>query len=121
MQLPQAPAGMTVSPRVNQLGFSADNAGIYDIVYSTEDASEPYSDFALKSHRLALQPGLKNQADEFGRTAIWWAAALGRNNTYDALVKLGENPDVKPSQGPLAEYSARQLHDMSPEEIEGLL
>lgn len=59
-----------------------------------------------------------NAKDSLGRTAIWLAALGGKNNIYNHLLARGANPDIKSTNGEWAGLSARELNEMSPEEIE---
>lgn len=68
--------------------------------------------------RLHLNPTHLNAQNNFGRTAIWYAALGGRNNIYDYLLSKGANPDIKSNRGKWAGFSAKALHDMSAEEID---
>lgn len=61
---------------------------------------------------------LKNARDEFGRTAIWLAALGGKKMIYNYLLSRGADPDIKSTSGEWAGFSARELYEMSPEEIE---
>lgn len=59
--------------------------------------------------------------DSNGRNVIWWVALMGKKNIYNALIKIGANPDVKSTRGLLAGLSARELIEMDPEEIEAII
>ena len=89
-------------------------------VQDTINAIKTVKDFAKKNKDV-------EKPDAYGRNAIWYAAALSNNQIYDVLVqnrdtlKEGANPDVKSIQGPLAGYTARQLHDMTREQIDAKL
>lgn len=136
MQLPQIPAELDIPDpitreRVSLLGLTTndtlpDNKKVIDqIILSTDDPSARYSAAELEMHRFKFKPELVDKGDTFGRTAIWWAAALSKDKEYDALLKLGANPNIKPFlgtlspySGPLSTYSAKDLHEMNPYVLE---
>lgn len=72
-------------------------------------------------HVFTLAPTLAQQTDLNGRTALWWAAVMGKKNLYNSLVKIGADPSVKSTKGILAGYSPEQIMQMSPEEKDALI
>ncbi|GMU19355.1 MAG: hypothetical protein AMXMBFR12_05470 [Candidatus Babeliales bacterium] len=65
-----------------------------------------------------LQGGIDiNAQDKSGRTALWLAAFYGKNNLYNYLLSKGANPDIRSTSGEFAGTSAKELHEMDPEEI----
>lgn len=105
--------------RVSALGLSTvniwpDNKKVIEqIMLSTDNKSDRYSEKELEMHRYRFKPQLINESDLYGRTAIWWAAALNKDKEYDALLRLGANPNIKPNTGPLNKFSAKDLHNMN--------
>lgn len=67
------------------------------------------------------QAGNINHQDAFGRTAIWYAAATGKNILYDALLSEGADATITSTKGLLAGKSAEELHDMNRDEVDALL
>jgi ankyrin repeat protein len=62
-----------------------------------------------------------NDIDQNGRNLIWWVALMGKKNLFNNMVKNGANPDLKSTGGVLSGFSARQLIQMSPQEIEDVI
>lgn len=129
MQLPQESVEMYITDpitrdRVSALGLSTANIWpdnkkvIEQIILSTDNKSDRYSEEELEMHRYKFKPQLINKSDLYGRTTIWWAAALNKDKEYDALLRLGANPNIKPDSGPLNQFSAKDLHNMDSSLIE---
>lgn len=61
-----------------------------------------------------------NEQDSFGRTAIWLAALGGKNIIYNYLLSIGADPEIRSTSGFWVGFSAKELHEMDPEEIRAL-
>lgn len=85
--------------------------------------------YTRRSNALAVQDTINSPSinkdfhstDKLGRNAIWYAAALSNNTIYDILLKNGADPNLKSTQGPLAGFSASQLHNMTREQLDAKL
>jgi ankyrin repeat protein len=108
--------GLYVHPLVNKFtgNDAPDSAAVRDIVYDTQAQ--------IRDLSIPDRPEAElNAVDSNGRNVIWWAALMGKKNLYNELVKIGANPDIKSTSGLIAGFSARQLIQMSPQEIEDVI
>lgn len=122
---PQAPVnvltphtpGLYIHPTVNR--FTGNDAPASpSVMHIVHDDKPQIIDYPGAPSSFMADPTQAQAIDANGRNVIWWAALMGKKNLYNALVKIGANPNIKSSSGILAGFSAAELIKMSPEEIE---
>lgn len=91
------------------------NSAVNDMIF---DTSSVITERTPDSYRIETNPTLISGLDHNGRNLIWWAALIGSKKAYNSLIAKGANPDVKSTSGILAGFSARQLNDMSQDDIQ---
>lgn len=90
-------------------------------LHIVHDTKPEIVDYDELPSAFIVNPALAQQADSYGRTALWWAAVMGKQKLYDKLVNIGADPKVKSTKGILARYSPEQIIKMSPEEKADLI
>lgn len=91
---------------------------VMHIVHDTQPQIVDYTDLP---GFITMYPSKATETDSNGRNLIWWTAVMGKKNLYNELVKIGADPAIKSTQGLLAGFSAAQLIEMSPDEIEAII
>lgn len=97
---------------------SQENEGASTLILSTRFGDAQEVSTFLSSEPVKAQI---NAQDDFGRTAIWYAAAMGKDDTYNTLLSAGADATIKSTGGPLAGTSAQDLRDMDQATIKASL
>lgn len=107
-----------LSMQLNSAGntpWTAFDAALHYIVERESGAT------AIEGITQLIEAGANlNNPNHEGRTAIWIAALEGKDDIYDFLLSHGANPNMRSKGGQWAGFSAKELHEISREEIEKL-
>jgi ankyrin repeat protein len=112
--------GLYMHPTVSRF-TGADAPTGSSALHIIHDSKPEIVDYDELPSNFTINPALAQQADTNGRTALWWAAVMGKKNLYNQLVKIGADPKAQSTKGILAGFSAEQIMQMSPEEKDALI